>query len=138
MNQPGAAAQPVDAGDSGQRDRGARLLASLDTQLRCFVQLVSPLAPLVGTEELRQELVVSLLTSAACGRGLTAPALLARAGAHLITWATAEEAFRELPRLGVGLLHDADLAPITPPPMRRIHPRWPRSAAVATKETTNA
>jgi hypothetical protein len=102
MNQPGAGHPPVDLGDSGHCDRAARLLASVDPQLRCVAQWVHQVAPLISTEELQQELVTLLLT-AVCGCGDAAPALLTRAATELLVWALVEQELRELPPVDAGL-----------------------------------
>ena len=141
MNQPGAGQPPVDLGDSGHCDRAARLLASVDTQLRCVVQLVHQATPLVSTEELRQELVTSLLSTAACGRGLTAPALLSLATAQLVAWAVAEQDFRELPRLAAGLPAGAEDARVAIQPAAALASASRRrslSATAATRRHANA
>ena len=102
MNQPGAGHPPVDLGDSGHCDRPARLLASVDPQLRCVAQWVHRVTPLISTEELQQELVTLLLT-AVCGCGDAAPALLTQAAIDLLVWALVEQELRELLPVDAGM-----------------------------------
>jgi hypothetical protein len=87
----------VDGGDL-LGDPASRLLAGLGPDVRRAVQSIHLRAPLISTEELRQELLANLLQAAARGRGHAAPVLLKEARSRLSAWARSECRFRALPR----------------------------------------